>query len=101
MAKNETFEECAVRETEEETGLKKIKLISPLVTTYHTYHEGSKYILKETQWFTMEGTGEQKLIPQAAEQITKLEWIGKNDLKKYLQNSFPLVNDVLEAGFSS
>ena len=101
MDKKETFEECAVRETEEETGLQNINLLSPLITTYHTYHEGSKYVLKETKWFTMKVNGEQKLIPQATEQITKLEWVGKNDLKKYLQNSFPSVNDVLEAGFSS
>ena len=101
MDNKESFEDCAIRETEEETGLKKIKLISPLITTYHTYHEGSKYVLKETRWFTMKVSGEQKLLPQAAEQITKLEWVGKNDLKKYLQNSFPLVNDVLEAGFLS
>jgi len=101
MDKKESFEDCAIRETEEETGLKKIKLISPLITTYHTYHEGSKYVLKETRWFTMKVSSKQKLLPQAAEQITKLEWVGKNDLKKYLQNSFPSVNDVLEAGFSS
>jgi hypothetical protein len=46
----------------------------------------------------MKVSGEQKLPPQAAEQITKLEWVGKNDLKKYLQNSFPSVNDVLKQG---
>jgi 8-oxo-dGTP pyrophosphatase MutT (NUDIX family) len=101
MDKKESFEDCAIRETGEETGLKKIKLISPLITTYHTYHEGSKFVLKETRWFIMEASSGQKLLPQAAEQITKLEWVGKNDLKKYLQNSFPSVNDVLEAGFSS
>jgi len=101
MDKKETFEECAIRETEEETGLQNIKLIAPLITTYHTYHEGSKYVLKETRWFTMKVNGEQKLIPQTTEQITKLEWVGKNDLEKYLLNSFPSVNDVLEAGFSS
>lgn len=101
MDKKETFEECAVRETEEETGLKNIKLRSPLITTYHTYHEGSKYVLKETKWFRMKVSGEQKLTPQATEQITKLVWVGKSDLKKYLQNSFPSVKDVLEAGFSS
>jgi len=101
MDKKETFEECAIRETEEETGLKEVKLISSLITTYHTYHEGSKSVLKETRWYTMEASSGQKLLPQASEQITKLEWVGKNDLKKYLQNSFPSVNDVLEAGFSS
>ena len=101
MDKGETFEECAVRETEEETGLKNATLISPLITTYHTYHEGTRYVLKETKWFTMKVEGEQKLIPQAKEQITKLEWVGKNNLKEYLQNSFPSVVDVLEAGFST
>ena len=101
MDKKETFEECAIRETEEETGLKDIKLISPLITSYHTYHEGSRYVLKETKWFTMNISGEQKLIPQATEQITKLEWVKRNDLKKYLQNSFPSVIDVLEAGLSA
>ena len=101
MDKKETFEECAIRETEEETGIKNIQLKSPLITTYHTYHEGSRYVLKETKWFTMKVRGEQKLIPQAAEQISKLEWVSKDELKKYLQNSFPSVNDVLKAGFSS
>lgn len=101
MDKKESFEECAIRETEEETGLKNITLISPLITTYHTYHEGTRYILKETKWFRMKVNGEQKLTPQAEEQITKLEWVGKNNLKNYMQNSFPSVKDVLEAGFTS
>jgi hypothetical protein len=49
----------------------------------------------------MKVTGEQKLIPQFEEQITKLEWVAQGDLKKYKDNSFPSVNDVLQAGFSS
>ncbi len=101
MDKKETFEQCAIRETGEETGLKKITLISPLITSYHTYHEGTRYVLKETKWFKMKVNGEQKLKPQLEEQITKLEWVGKSDLKKYMENSFPSINDVLEAGFSS
>jgi len=101
MDKNESFEECAVRETEEETGLRKIKLLSPLITTYHTYHEGTKYVLKETKWFAMKVNNDQKLVPQAEEQISRLEWVSKNDLKKYIDNSFSSVKDVLEAGFAS
>lgn len=101
LDKKETPEEGALRETEEETGLKNIKLISPLVTTYHTYHEGTRYILKETKWFGMKVSGDQKLTPQAEEQITKLEWVSKNDVGKYLDNSFPSVSDVLQAGFFS
>jgi 8-oxo-dGTP pyrophosphatase MutT (NUDIX family) len=101
MDKNETFEECALRETEEETGLKSIQLISPLITTYHTYHEGTRYVLKETKWFRMKVNSDQKLVPQAEEQISKLEWVSKDGLKKYMNNSFPSVRDVLEAGYAS
>ena len=101
MDKKESYEECALRETEEETGLKNIRLNGPLVTTWHTYKEGSRFMLKETRWFRMKVKGKQTLVPQTEEQITKLEWVGKNDLKKYLQNVFPSVNDVLDAGFSS
>ena len=101
LNKNETIEDCALRETEEETGLKNIELISPLITTYHTYPEGTKFILKESSWFKMKVNGEQKLIPQTTEQITKLDWVSKNDLDKYKKNSFPSVIDVLDAGFSA
>ena len=81
--------------------MKNIKIISPLITTHHTYHEGTKYVLKETRWFRMKADNNQKLTPQAEEQISKLEWVSKGDLKKYMDNSFPSVKDVLTAGFLS
>ena len=65
LDKGETLADCAVREVEEETGLQKIKLISPLIITYHTYHEGTKFILKESHWYNMKVSGEQKLIPSS------------------------------------
>ena len=99
--KKESAADCAVRETEEETGLKNIELIAPLVITYHTYHEGSRFILKETSWFTMKVQGSQKLIPQTEEDISKLEWVNKEDLNKFQENTFPSVRDVLAAGFFS
>jgi len=46
LDKGETLEECAVREVEEETGLKNISLHKHLLTTFHTYHESGKFILK-------------------------------------------------------
>lgn len=101
LDKNESIEQCATRETEEETGLKKIKLISLLITTYHTYHEGSHFVLKESVWFTMKVSGNQMMIPQTEEDISKLEWVSEPGIKKYLPDSFPSVQDVLEAGFSA
>ena len=99
--KNESLEKCAIRETQEETGLTNIQLISPLMNTYHTYHEGSRFILKETSWFRMRVKGNQILIPQAEENIERLEWVTRSGVKKYLNNSFPSVEDVIKQGFTT
>jgi 8-oxo-dGTP pyrophosphatase MutT (NUDIX family) len=96
LDKGETIEECAVREVEEETGLRNVKLKSPLMITYHTYHEGTKFILKESHWFTMSAKGDQQLVPQVTEDIHELKWVSCNKLEPYLKNSFPSIVDVLE-----
>ncbi|HMU47824.1 MAG TPA: NUDIX domain-containing protein [Chitinophagaceae bacterium] len=92
----EKLEDCAVREVEEETGLRDIKLIAPLTITYHTYHEGARFILKESHWYNMTTKGNQVLVPQVIEQITEVKWVAKKDLEKYIGRSFPSVADVLE-----
>jgi len=92
----ETLEECAVREVAEETGLQQIKLISPFTITYHTYHEGSRFILKESHWFKMKVKGEQQLIPQTEEDIHEIKWVKAGELVEYMTNSFPSVADVLQ-----
>ena len=97
LEKGEKLEACAVREVEEETGLKKIKLVSSLTITYHTYHEGTRYILKESHWFIMKIKGEQTMIPQTTEDILELRWIKANELAKYCKESFPSIADVLLA----
>jgi ADP-ribose pyrophosphatase YjhB (NUDIX family) len=97
LDKNEKLEDCSIREVEEETGLKEVKLHSPLLVTYHTYHEGTKYILKESHWFSMHVSGEQKLIPQTEEDIFDIRWIAQEEIKSYLSQTFPLVSDIMEA----
>src|SRR4249919_1544763 len=57
----ESIEECAVREVVEETGLKKVELKHFLVTTYHTYTENGKHILKESHWYNMLSDSKQKM----------------------------------------
>jgi 8-oxo-dGTP pyrophosphatase MutT (NUDIX family) len=95
LDKGEKLEDCAIREVEEETGLKKVELISPFTITYHTYHEGTKFILKESHWYIMKVDGEQELIPQTEEDILEIKWVKENDLDKYKKESFPSVADVL------
>lgn len=95
LDKGEKLEACAVREVEEETGLKQIKLIAPLTITYHTYHEGTRFILKESHWYRMKVKGEQHLVPQTEEDIHEIRWVKPSDLEKYKQDSFPSIVDVL------
>jgi len=92
---NEKIEDCAIREVQEETGLKKVKLGKPLTVTFHTYHEGTRYILKESHWFAMTVTGEQQLVPQTEEDISEIKWIEQSHLESYLSKSFPLITDVM------
>lgn len=93
----EKLEDCALREVEEETGLRQVKLHSPLIVTYHVYHEGTKYILKESHWFCMTVSGDQKLVPQTEEDIFDIKWIEQKDIKAYLPNAFPLITDIMES----
>jgi 8-oxo-dGTP pyrophosphatase MutT (NUDIX family) len=99
LDKGETLEQCALREVEEETGLKNIRLQDHLLTTYHTYHESGKFILKESHWYNMSISGEQALIPQAEEGIAEARWVKKTQVAELLNNTFPSVRDVLEAGW--
>ncbi|MBK8605777.1 MAG: NUDIX hydrolase [Chitinophagaceae bacterium] len=96
LDKGETISACAVREVEEETGLKNVTLIEPLIITYHTYHEGSKFILKESHWYTMKVSGNQTLTPQTEEDILEVKWITKVEAKQYFPECYPSVVDVLK-----
>lgn len=97
LDKGEKLEDCALREVKEETNLENVKLLAPLTVTYHTYHEGSKHILKESHWFTMKAGGEQKPIPQTEEDITDIKWVKPADLASYIKKAFPLVGEILES----
>ncbi len=96
MDEGETLENCAKREVEEETGLQKPKIIKPLKITYHTYIQFGKHILKETHWYLMEVSGDEKLIPQTEEQISEIIWVKKEDLQKYVANTYPTIEMVLK-----
>lgn len=95
LEKGEKLEKCAVREVEEETGLKKVQLIQPLCVTWHTYHEGTKFILKESHWYKMKAGGKQSLVPQTEEDILEVKWVKPSGIDEYLGLCFPSVADVL------
>lgn len=96
LDKGEKLEDCAVREVEEETGLLQIQLIAPLLLTCHTYYEGARFILKESYWYTMQVKGEQKLVPQTTEGISKVKWVTYPEAEKLFPDCYPSVVDVIK-----
>ncbi|WP_027380608.1 NUDIX hydrolase [Chryseobacterium daeguense] len=82
MEKGESREESAVREIEEETGLKDVELVRFINTTYHIYVErnGDK-VLKCTHWFEMNFNGEDTSKPQIEEGITEVAWKNTSQIK--------------------
>lgn len=96
LDEGETLENCAVREVEEETGVKNIRLIAPLLTTYHTYHEGARYMLKESYWYRMQAAARQELVPQTDEGITEIKWASFTEAAKLFPECFPSVVDVIK-----
>jgi ADP-ribose pyrophosphatase YjhB (NUDIX family) len=87
IEKGESIEETAVREVEEECGIFNLKLIKPLLTTYHVYYQdGMK--LKKTFWFLMTSNYEGELVPQLEEGITQVLFKNEASVTKALQNSY-------------
>ena len=93
---DEDLAECALREVIEETGLKQVELGDRICTTYHTYYEKGKNILKASHWWHMYTHADQKLKPQAEEDILEARWVAPNDLDFVYANTFPGVKDVLK-----
>jgi 8-oxo-dGTP pyrophosphatase MutT (NUDIX family) len=96
----ESLESCAVREVMEETGLRTVTLLHPLLITWHVYDEFGKHLLKESHWYAMTGLSTEDLVPQTNEDITSIEWVPPHEIVKKMSLTYPSVRDVLKhAGF--
>ena len=89
VEKGETLKEGAIREVEEETGVKKIRVGDLVGITYHVFKRSNRYQLKESHWFHMTSNYEGELVPQTKEDITKAIWMGKKKTIKALEKTYP------------
>ena len=91
----ETIEAAALREVEEETGVKKLKITKPLETTYHIFKRNGRHRLKTTYWFEMYTNYKGKLVPEEIEGITKVEWLNPEQAQKALENSYANIKELI------
>jgi ADP-ribose pyrophosphatase YjhB (NUDIX family) len=97
LEKDETPRQAAIREVEEECGIKGIEIGDPLETTFHIYEAKGKYILKRTDWFNMMYSGNVEPSPRTQEDITETRWIKSSMTEQIFSNTYASIVEVFRA----
>jgi len=98
----ESIEACALREVQEETGLKHIVLGPELGITCHEYFDKwtQQDVEKQTHWFAMKAEDGQQLVPQSEEDIEQIIWADQAQINLCMQDTYPNIIRIMEqAGF--
>jgi len=95
---NERSKKAAIREVEEETGVK-AELQEKICTTWHTYQQNNQRVLKRTKWYRMRCTDDSKMAPQTSEDIDRIEWMTDAQVQDALTNSFSSIRYVMDCFF--
>ena len=95
--KNEKYRRTAIREVQEECGLKVVELVRPLCETWHTYERKGKQHLKRTDWFLMTGHSSEQLTAQSEEDIDQVRWIDGLGMEELRRDMYPSLQVVLSA----
>jgi 8-oxo-dGTP pyrophosphatase MutT (NUDIX family) len=96
IEKRESVSEAALREVEEECGIRHLQLDCFLDKTYHIYEFNNRFIFKITHWFIMKSNQITPLKPQIEEGITKAVFLDKNAQKEALKNTYPNIKLLLK-----
>ncbi len=95
IEKGERVKAAAIREVEEECGIRVDELGKKICKTYHAYISREEVVLKKTHWFKMRSNDQSKLKPQKEEGITDARWFKKKKITTIVENTFPSIMDVL------
>jgi len=95
IEKGEEKTVAALREVQEECGIKELQISKFIATTYHIYRYKDELILKFTYWYKMLSNTKQKLVPQIEEGITEVKWISRTNSKKNIKNTYQNIKLVL------
>ncbi|MFA0962991.1 NUDIX hydrolase [Roseivirga sp. BDSF3-8] len=87
LEKKEKNREGAIREVEEECGIK-VGIDYKICNTWHTYNRNGKRMLKKTAWFRMHCLDDSNMTPQTEEDIEKVEWVTDREARQHMYNSY-------------
>ncbi|TAF65972.1 MAG: NUDIX hydrolase [Cytophagales bacterium] len=92
---NENPKIAAIREIEEECGIKAF-IAQKITTTWHYYQQDQVPILKKTYWYLMHPIAEgQTLVPQKEENIQQAIWMKPEEVRTALKNSYLSIAHVI------
>ncbi|MAJ51533.1 MAG: hypothetical protein CMB82_07965 [Flammeovirgaceae bacterium] len=95
LEKDEDIRSCALREVEEETGVK-VVVKEKICHTWHTYTKNKKYILKKTYWYQMECLDDLQMRPQIEEGIDDVKWMSLSQVRASLYDSYRTIRVVMQ-----
>ncbi|QYJ67523.1 NUDIX hydrolase [Flavobacterium litorale] len=99
--RGEEMPDTAMREVEEETGVKDLEIVRKLPKTYHVFKRNGQYKLKITYWYEMKTSYSGKLVGQADEGIEKVAWLKPKEIKEALTNSYENIKLLFEEDTAS
>lgn len=95
----ESPEIAAVREIEEECGVRNAQIEELICCTYHTYSYKGRPTIKKTYWFALSYEGPKVEKPQLEEGITKVKWMKQHKITKVIDKTFLSIIEVIETYF--
>lgn len=95
IEKGEKNDEAAIREVEEETGIKNPVILKEMEVSWHIFSHNEKWILKPTYWYLMDYQGSDELIPQGEEGITQVIWKDPAALVQDMPDTYPIIQGLI------
>lgn len=96
LESGETIEQCAVREVEEECGLKEVQITDTLGSTLHIYPRNNQWYLKKTYWYAMSCPPYPELKPQTEEDIEEVFWLPISEIASILPETYASLRSIFE-----
>jgi len=96
LEKGETIKNAAIRECEEECGIKQLTITKQLSSSFHLYKYKKGFALKQSYWFYMKSDYSKKLTPQLEEDIYEVKWFSKHEIETIIiKHTYYTIRDVI------